>query len=131
MVPGAFSTILAKAIEVEETTEFWQPYSSSFSPRAFSMLRHISSEVMCYRGDDQKPEWTDVDVDKYSNLCTIEVDIASIPFTKHKRPDGREYYRLDYSIVLSFGLTELQAQYAWIENGVEKRGPAEIVYDDY
>ncbi|KAK7472170.1 hypothetical protein VKT23_000292 [Stygiomarasmius scandens] len=131
VVPGVFDTILAKAIEVEETTEFRQPYCSTFFPGRLSMLQHISTQVMCYRGDDPKPEWTDVGADKYSNLCTIKVDIASIPLAKHKRPDGQEYYRLEYFIVLSFGLTELQAQYTWIDNGVEKRGPAEIVYDDY
>ncbi|PCH36679.1 hypothetical protein WOLCODRAFT_157378 [Wolfiporia cocos MD-104 SS10] len=40
------------------------------------------------------------------------------------------YYEQEYKVVLICGLTELKAQIIWEENGVEKRGPATIVYDD-
>lgn len=43
-------------------------------------------------------------------------------------PSGAEFYRIDYDVVLLFGLTELKAQISWMENGVEMRTPASIAY---
>jgi len=39
------------------------------------------------------------------------------------------FYRLHFDIVLLFGMTELKAQIAWKENGIEKRSAAKIFYD--
>ncbi|KAJ7681552.1 hypothetical protein B0H14DRAFT_3678127 [Mycena olivaceomarginata] len=47
---------------------------------------------------------------------------------KPRKGQGGTYYRLEFEMVMSFGLTELKAQIAWLENDVEKRGPAELVY---
>ena len=52
----------------------------------------------------------------YSTLCNIVdngqlVNIASLNYWSNQ-----SYYTVEYDIVLSFGLTELAAQYAWKEN---------------
>jgi len=39
------------------------------------------------------------------------------------------FYRLDYELVLLFGLTEMKAQVVYKDNGVEERTAAKIVYD--
>jgi len=36
-------------------------------------------------------------------------------------PDGAKFYRYRFDLFILFGLTELKAQVAWFENGVEKR----------
>ena len=54
--------------------------------------------------------------DKYTELCTIEADLSRVP--KHSRPktSGKgNFYRVDYDIILLFGMTELNAQIAWKE----------------
>jgi len=99
---------------------------------AQSMLERISTEIICYRGAATNPMWLDTDSEMYSTLCIVEADTSHIsralPLergTKHLQP----FYKLNYDVILSFGLTELKAQICWKERGVEKRSPAKIVYD--
>jgi len=61
-------------------------------------------------------EWS-ILLDNYITLCRIKADVTPlIPTARRTRSNGQVYYQLDYSIILSFGLTELKAQYAWAEN---------------
>jgi hypothetical protein len=56
-------------------------------------------------------------VDNYTKLCTIEVDLSHLPLSPGQKYSGAEtVYRIDYDIVLLFGLSELQAMVAWKEN---------------
>lgn len=59
-----------------------------------------------------KPNFT---AENYTKLCTIEVNnLSQLPLIPQKRIGGTStYYRLDYDIVLLFGLTELKAFVAW------------------
>ena len=54
----------------------------------------------------------------YSNLCTIitPTKLFRNILQPQQREDGKIYYRLDYEVILSFGLTELKAQISWKEN---------------
>jgi len=53
-----------------------------------------------------------------------------LPLSTGTNPAGETYYKAEYDIVLSFGLTELKAQVAWRdENGTEQRSAAKIIYD--
>jgi len=50
-------------------------------------------------------------------LCAVEVDLSRVPVTRERNVSGEGvYYRINYDIVLLFGLTELQAMVAWEEN---------------
>lgn len=61
----------------------------------------------------------------FSTLCSVEADTSQI--SKALQPirsaivlEGRRrlqvYYKIQFDIVLSFGLTELKAQIAWMED---------------
>jgi len=85
--------------------------------------------------------------ENFAKLCTIDIDLSNLPLRPLSKPLGGRYYRLDYDIVLLFGLTELKALIAWKQNvsfpfgnlclsllntflqGVERRSAAKIVYD--
>ena len=55
--------------------------------------------------------------DSYHKLCTIEADLSRAPILSIPKAKGRgKFYRVDYDIVLLFGMTELKAQLAWTEN---------------
>jgi hypothetical protein len=41
-----------------------------------------------------------------------------MPLTPRKNLAGETYYKAVYDIVLSFGLTELKAQIAWLDENV-------------
>ena len=59
----------------------------------------------------------------FSNLCTVHADTSQVPKMLSPRCGfaGPQFYRQQFNVVLMFGLTELQAQISWMENGAEKR----------
>ncbi|KAJ7113113.1 hypothetical protein C8R44DRAFT_984923 [Mycena epipterygia] len=126
-VPKRFSAILKKNIRVFETREFRKSYVRL--SKDLVGLRTVQLPIWRYLGQDEDPMWADIDPDRYSVLCTVRADTSQIAQSL-KRQTGSLglYYCLEIDIVLSFGLTELKAQIAWTENGIEKRGPAELAY---
>jgi hypothetical protein len=50
-------------------------------------------------------------IDNYTKLCTIEADLSFLPLPARSKVSGvGTFYRLDYELVLLFGLTEMKAQ---------------------
>ena len=50
-------------------------------------------------------------VDNYTKLCSIEADLSHLPLPAQNKSSGAGiFYRLDYELVLLFGLTEMKAQ---------------------
>ncbi|KAF8805180.1 hypothetical protein BYT27DRAFT_7192857 [Phlegmacium glaucopus] len=122
-----FDIILPKDTQVSGTKEFKKSYFRE--SELATNFRSGTFSVWCYRGNVGTPRWKDVDTDNYTKICTIEVDLSRVPVCPRQRAGGRgNFYRVDYDIVLLFGMTELKAQIAWKENGIEKRS-ATIVYD--
>ncbi|PFH47317.1 hypothetical protein AMATHDRAFT_6868 [Amanita thiersii Skay4041] len=130
-VRGGFSTILAKAIEVSEEKEFRSSYRNLFNEQEFASLKTKSLKLKCYRGsEDKAPDWLDLAPGMFPDLCEITADVTEVKKYIVPQHHGQtKFYVLDFDVVLLFGLTELKAHIAWKENGVEKRGPASIVYD--
>lgn len=54
----------------------------------------------------------------FKRNCQILADtsIAAAALLPKKSPEGETYYRIDYNVILLFGLTELKAQISWLEN---------------
>jgi len=129
LVPKAFSKIIPKGTQVSEQKEFDSTYFMECS--SLRDCYKIEQGIMCYRGFSEDPEWLDVDRHNYSTLCTVTANTFQMAqgLTPRRSQSGTFYYNMDFKIVLLFGLTELKAQISWIENGKEKRGPAEVVYD--
>ncbi|KAJ7578255.1 hypothetical protein C8J56DRAFT_359675 [Mycena floridula] len=127
-IPKCFSVLLPKDVQVSETKEYKKTFYRVSRKRNFFL---ISETITCYRGEEPDPHWIDVDAAMYSTLCVIEADTSALNASLKPRPGqgGRISYRIDYDIILAFGLTELKAQICWKENGVEKRGPARVIYD--
>ncbi|TFK63664.1 hypothetical protein BDN72DRAFT_847372 [Pluteus cervinus] len=125
-IEGAFDIILPKNSTVNEAKEFHRPYFQLHSDTA--ALQSVSEKIYRYRGTVDLPKWMDQDPDNFEVMCTIEAD-ASAASTRLRGKDGQTYFRSDINIVLSFGLTEFKAQVSWKENGVEKRGPARVIYE--
>ena len=59
-----------------------------------------------------------VAAENYTRLCKIKADLSTLPLSPNTNPAGETYYRAEYDIVLSFGLTELKAQVAWRDDKV-------------
>jgi len=126
-LPRVFSPILHQNTRVSETQEFRRGYTKLKSDR--SELSHVKIPIICYRGQSQEPRWTDLEPEQYQLLCTVHADTSGIAKNVPQLLGLKGmYYRLDLDVVLSFGLTEMKAEIAWAENGVEQRGPAELVY---
>ncbi|KAF5373782.1 hypothetical protein D9758_000895 [Tetrapyrgos nigripes] len=104
-----FDIILHKGERVVESQEFRRPYY--LERKTLAELHSVSADIMVYNGDIQNPQWLDEDPDNFIMQCTVYADTTLAcqgllaRTTKRKR-----YYRLDYEIVLSLGLTEMKAQ---------------------
>jgi len=56
-------------------------------------------------------------VELYSTLCYVEGDLSHVPKPGiYSRYIDDHYYKIEFDIILSFGLTELKAFIAWKEN---------------
>jgi len=133
VIDGLFSVILPKNTKVAESQEFRKGYRQQASNPA--NFRSILVDVMCYRGSvclkESASNWfMDKDAAKFSTLCQVEADTSLVSVSpKLSRNQRSTYYEIEFDIILSLGLTELKAQVSWIENGIEKRSPAQVVYD--
>ncbi|KAI1793701.1 hypothetical protein LXA43DRAFT_201572 [Ganoderma leucocontextum] len=125
-LPSAFSIILQKGTRVREKEEISESFFQE--ARESRTLNSISCDVICYKGRGT-PTWVDVDPEMFAPLCTIFADTSRVSRQSRQGTNG-VYYVQAFKIVLLCGLTEMQAQLSWVENGIEKRGPARIVYDD-
>ncbi|PIL34593.1 hypothetical protein GSI_03372 [Ganoderma sinense ZZ0214-1] len=126
VLPHGFFILLERGTRVRENEEVSEPFQKE--ARDSKTLDHISSTVMCYAGRDS-PKWTDLVPEMFAPLCTIHADTSQVLRESRQGPNG-VYYVQSFKIILLCGLTEMQAQLSWVENGVEKRGPAKVVYDD-
>ncbi|KAJ7063914.1 hypothetical protein C8F01DRAFT_1129822 [Mycena amicta] len=118
MLPNCFSIILPKDARVSETKEFRQEYTLLETTRA--ALSRGNLDILRYRGDEKNPQWIDDDPHNYSTLCTVSADTSGIAKTLKPRLNrqGTTFYTLKFSVVLSFGLTELKAEIAWTDEKV-------------
>ncbi|KAF8333728.1 hypothetical protein F5887DRAFT_1286197 [Amanita rubescens] len=147
-IEGIFSEILAKASSVHfcetillnfrtqatavsEEKEFRKTYFHELPRRQFEEFDTVELVLKCYRGRAAKaPLWLDLEPEFFEDNCDVIADLTTLK--SHLKPllnGGKEYFRFELDVVLLFGLTELKAHIAWKEDGVEKRGPATIVYD--
>ncbi|KAJ3568178.1 hypothetical protein NP233_g5879 [Leucocoprinus birnbaumii] len=119
-IPGVFSIILPKNTQVKETQEF----RSTYRTRASSplLLKNMEQKILCYRGNkhQEKDQFMDEDPNNYSLVCTVKANLARVPIALCFGPSGI-FFEVVIDIVFLFGLTELKAQIAWNEGGVEKR----------
>ncbi|KAJ7178302.1 hypothetical protein C8R46DRAFT_1076300 [Mycena filopes] len=127
LVPRRFSTILNRGVQVCESTKFRQDYLRKHTKAA--PLDHFSVKLWKYRGRGE-PRWMDVDHGLFEVAGTIEADTSTLKKEPQFLWDAEQtaYFQFDFTVVLSFGLTELKAEIEWDEEGVKKRGPARVVY---
>ncbi|KAF8415387.1 hypothetical protein L210DRAFT_3657556 [Boletus edulis BED1] len=130
-VPHAFESVLKKGTEVSEEQEFKKPFI--IEEFDLSHCGSIHVDIVAYRGKLSDPTWMDAERDAYTTLCSVRADTSKLvrSMQSHQLPDGGgTYYSILFYVVLLFGLTELKAQISWIDNGVEVRSPASVVYED-
>jgi hypothetical protein len=131
LLDNSWDAIIKKGTQV--TTSAGQEYKRSYfhEGNTASSLGKITVALRCYAGNaSPEPEWAD-DSSAFPDVCRVVADLSELSKALQpiKGPDGGEYYRVDFSIQLLFGMTELKAQLLWMENGVEKKSPAAIVCD--
>ncbi|KAJ3489527.1 hypothetical protein NLI96_g2044 [Meripilus lineatus] len=130
VIPEAFSVLLSKVYthgtrirESEEVSVDF--YNEGANERA---LNNVVADIVCYRGRELDPKFMDKESELFSPLCTVTGDTSKVPKVRRNGRNG-VYYTQAFKVVLICGLTELKAQLSWMQKGVEKRGPAQVVYD--
>ncbi|KZP28411.1 hypothetical protein FIBSPDRAFT_927551 [Athelia psychrophila] len=132
-VQHKFTPILPKGSRVSEDKEFRRNYCQTSRKKELGGASGspVAIDIICYRGALEGVQWTDMEPEMFFTLCTIKGDTTGMSKARKARrsSEGVLFYRLDFSVVLLFGLTELKAQLSWLEDGEEKRTPARVVYD--
>ncbi|KAJ2928088.1 hypothetical protein H1R20_g9021, partial [Candolleomyces eurysporus] len=128
-IAGSFKVMIPKNTKIQEKKEY--RLTSTYRFASVSILKKVRNDIWCYRGNNRDPRWRDEDPEMYSKLCQIIMDLSYLPYKTLPKLDdqGGVYYEIDYDYILFYQGVELKAQMAWIENGVEKRSPARVVYD--
>ncbi|KAL4068705.1 hypothetical protein V8B97DRAFT_1918465 [Scleroderma yunnanense] len=116
-VPGAFRSILAKVRR-------FKVYSQGIHKSVQGNTSLRATGVLPWAGSSREEA-----VRLQTNLSE-DTSKATEMLPQRRSETGRTYYSIHFKVILLFGLTELKAQLSWLENGVEKRSPASIVYDD-
>ncbi|KAG2043940.1 hypothetical protein BDR03DRAFT_940307 [Suillus americanus] len=130
-IPDHFQSILLKGTQVSELREFRKSFYTTRT--SLTACKSASTDIMCYKGALQEPQWLDVERSSFSTLCTIHADLSELSRTlrpKKSAIDQSNYYQIEFDVIILFGHTELKAQISWQEKGVEMRSPASIVYDE-
>ncbi|KAF8815528.1 hypothetical protein BYT27DRAFT_7249056 [Phlegmacium glaucopus] len=109
VIHGCFSILLRKDTRVLETHEFKQTFHHSVSEKR--KLEKLNDPSM------------------YSTLCYIKADTTKLCESLKPQVGLTTYYEMSFDVVLSLGLTELKAYVCWMEDGVQKRSPAQVIYD--
>ncbi|PCH36693.1 hypothetical protein WOLCODRAFT_82535 [Wolfiporia cocos MD-104 SS10] len=112
VIPNAFSVLLSKGTRVHDNDEVYREFYKEASD--VSMLNRLTSQIICYRGRNKEPRWTDTEPTMFSSLCTVVVDTSKVCKNIHFGPVGC-YYSQKFKVILLCGL-ELKAQIAWTED---------------
>ncbi|KAJ3535907.1 hypothetical protein NMY22_g6269 [Coprinellus aureogranulatus] len=122
-----FSPILLKNTKVRERTEFRRRFDHILHYLGQPLSR-TTWRIRAYSGVSSNPTWIDDEPASYPVACIVEADISSVRPEWKVSSAGVHYQAITHDVVLLFGLTELKAEVAYFEDGVEKRGPAKVLY---
>ncbi|KAF8652562.1 hypothetical protein AX16_004345 [Volvariella volvacea WC 439] len=130
-IPERFCIILSKDTSVSETQELKYRLSSL---RESPMGVVIEGKIYCYRGESSSPQWIiKGPSSEWEVMCTVVADSPSLSSVARKETNyytGKTYYKVEFEVILLFGLAEFKAQISWKENGIERRSPAVVIYTD-
>ncbi|KAG1734623.1 hypothetical protein EDB19DRAFT_1638867 [Suillus lakei] len=115
-IPDYFQSILLKGTQVSELREFRKSFY--ITRTSLAACKSASTDIMCYKGALQEPQWLDIERPSFSALCTIHADLSEL--SRALRPqistvDRSIYYKVDFDVIILFGHTELKAQISWQE----------------
>ncbi|KAG8793239.1 hypothetical protein FRC12_003456 [Ceratobasidium sp. 428] len=129
---GYWSQIVGRGVVMDTTGAIRQSYRKQFK-EPNPQMNKVSDAVYAWTNDSEPPnEWL---CDKrghlnrgYERICEVEADLSGMSRALEKRsgPKG-DYYRLEYTIALQFGGTELRAFLEWKQAGKTHTGPASII----
>ncbi|KAI6124651.1 hypothetical protein EV401DRAFT_1941077 [Pisolithus croceorrhizus] len=130
MLPNSFGSILKKGTRVSEEQE--SRLRVCRLAESASGCSYITSRIHAYGGNLSDAIWMDEELDSFTPKCTVYADTskAADALSPQTAPSGDVFYRIEYDVVLLFGLTELKAHICWMENVPSKyhRTPASIAY---
>ncbi|KAK2460282.1 hypothetical protein APHAL10511_007671 [Amanita phalloides] len=131
LLPDAFDCILARGVQVKESTVFTRKYSTELT--SLSLLSVFEVEIWCFRGGNEIPTWIDRQSDTFSTLCIVQADLSLLSGSAEPKVSrsGKQYWTIVFSVEIHFGLTEFKARIKWVDDGNTKYGPATIIYNEH
>ncbi|KAH7325278.1 hypothetical protein B0J17DRAFT_681749 [Rhizoctonia solani] len=79
------------------------------------------------------PRWivdpNDNVIDGFDQICFISANINSLQGALRKDQNAYQCWRLDFTLCIEFDGVELRAKIEWIEKGILRSGPAQVLSD--
>lgn len=124
--------IYTKGTRVLESREI---RTKRWSIREGGPTRNVLAQIVKYHGNQEEPEWMDVErggrfnsvtrslhaalivqKDRFETLCHVVADISAAPHTRKRGTSRKFVFTQVFDVVLLVGLTELKAQIRWIDS---------------
>ncbi|KAG8806796.1 hypothetical protein FRC19_007060 [Serendipita sp. 401] len=136
-VPGAFSPWVIKETVLEDNFYHELTYHYVWEPTSRTIWSELSNRVINIYICDAlvAPLWI-LDTQGYPmpgarHLCAVTADLSGLysELTLQYGFNGRQYYGVQYSVLIALGGTQLSARIRWYQAGVLCEGPATIIPD--
>ncbi|CAE6451651.1 unnamed protein product [Rhizoctonia solani] len=132
-VPGKWSQIIERGQMVDKTFSIKKSYERMYES-SNPDLGQFTVALYAWANDNvPAPEWVvdpnDNLIDGFELVCYISANIRSLQGALRKDRNASKCWKLDFTFRIDFDGVELRARIEWVEKGILRSGPAQVLSD--
>ncbi|CAE6407183.1 hypothetical protein ACGC1H_005417 [Rhizoctonia solani] len=130
-VKGGWSQIVPGGIPVDCESVSRRPYYREYT-NPNPQLSNFAEDIWCYTLKGV-PQWMRFKpgtiMPGFQLACSVNANLGHLKgaLQAHVSPKGVRYWSLSFNVCIHFGRTEYRAFLEWVENGVTRTGPAQLL----
>ncbi|CAE6435873.1 unnamed protein product [Rhizoctonia solani] len=130
-VKGGWSQIVPGGIPVDCDSVSRRPYYREYTTPN-PQLSNFAEDIWCYTLKGV-PQWMRFKpgtiMPGFQLACSVNANLNHMrgALQTHTSPKGSRYWSLSFNVCIHFGRTEYRAFLEWVENGVTRTGPAQLI----
>ncbi|EUC56804.1 heat shock 70 kDa protein 12A, putative [Rhizoctonia solani AG-3 Rhs1AP] len=131
-VPGKWSQIIERGQMVDKAFSIKKSYERMYES-SNPDLGQFSVALYTWANESVPPEWVldpnDNIIDGFEMICFISANIGSLQGALRKDGHAGRCWKLDFTFCIDFDGVELRARIEWVEKGILRSGPAQVLSD--
>ncbi|KDN40994.1 hypothetical protein RSAG8_07700, partial [Rhizoctonia solani AG-8 WAC10335] len=130
-VKGGWSQVVPGGIPVDCESVSRRPYYREYTTPN-PQLANFAEDIWCYTLKGV-PQWMRFKpgtiMPGFQLVCSVNANLGHLKgaLQAHISPKGARYWSLSFNVCIHFGRTEYRAYLEWVENGVTRTGPAQLL----